>query len=461
MRSIIKGTVLFLLLQIQLWGQEGRYSPLILNHHLYLGQNWVYPIPFVPKEIIFHPSGGVQVSWHSESHALRFTTKHVGSYGVQILTPEGHWLPMNVAVYPAQYQSLALAIQKMSLRGAVLQASFEKKKDNSTLLLSGTVYEPQDWIFFNQTLHTTPTHVTSDVKLYRTSFQLLFDTIQENLQNKFGPHIHISQVNQHITASGYVQSDTTKQAILRYLKNFFTQVSDTDVQTNVGTQEQVNITLQFIEVDQDQSLNMGFTHNNNQLSWSYPFNSFSFDTVLSLMLSKGKAKILSEPNLVVRHHKSATLHIGGEIPYEVKTRERLNIHWKQYGIQVQITPHPLDNHTYHLEFNISVSYPTSSVGLENLPGFTKRSIQSEVVVPKDQTALLSGLLQQVKGLSQSGLPVLSDIPILGHFFKQTTHHDKATELIIAITPRSYATPLHQEKQKKRDELLNEEINLEP
>lgn len=456
-----------LLLCSPLYAQDQRFSEIVLYHHLYLGQSFVYPMPFIPKEVIFHPKEGVKVSWHEGSQSLRFTTQKIGTFGVQILDPDNTWHALHVSIYPLEYQALATSLQKLSLRGNLIQSSIEKhsiekQSESSTIRLTGIIYEPEDWIYFHHQLGSFGEQIKSTVELFRPSSSLLFQYITEQVQKRYGRDIHLRNVNQTIHITGHIDSEATKAELVDYLSRYFPKLSHGALQTSVGTEEQVEIYIQFIELNKDSALNVGFNHNGYQLQWSAPQNTLSFQSTLSLLMAKGKAKLLSEPNLVARHNSPASLHIGGEIPYELKLFNQLKVEWKKYGIRIEITPNPIDKTNYHLTFDVSVSYPVKQGSTSSgIPAFSVRAIKSEVVVPIENTAILSGFLQQVSDISQAGLPVLSDIPILGHLFKQTGTQNRSTELIVAITPKPYATHFNTENQHRRAAILKEQVQFEP
>jgi general secretion pathway protein D len=56
-------------------------------------------------------------------------------------------------------------------------------------------------------------------------------------------------------------------------------------------------------------------------------------------------------------------------------------------------------------------------------------------VQSGQTVLLGGLIQQDEGTSDTGIPGLNRIPIIGRLFGSTSRHRNRTELIVLITPR--------------------------
>jgi general secretion pathway protein D len=66
---------------------------------------------------------------------------------------------------------------------------------------------------------------------------------------------------------------------------------------------------------------------------------------------------------------------------------------------------------------------------------SQRELATQVAVQSGQTVLLGGLIQQDEGTSDSGVPVLSRIPVVGRLFGSTSRTHNRTELIVLITPR--------------------------
>jgi general secretion pathway protein D len=63
-------------------------------------------------------------------------------------------------------------------------------------------------------------------------------------------------------------------------------------------------------------------------------------------------------------------------------------------------------------------------------------VQTLLSVPSGQTMVMGGLIQETKGNSNNGLPILNRIPILGGLFGQETMMNNRSELILFITPRT-------------------------
>jgi general secretion pathway protein D len=71
----------------------------------------------------------------------------------------------------------------------------------------------------------------------------------------------------------------------------------------------------------------------------------------------------------------------------------------------------------------------------NSPTINKRSAQTTVAVQSGDTMVLGGLIKDDKNAGSSGLPFLSDIPVVGAFFGAKSDSTTRRELIITITPR--------------------------
>ena len=71
----------------------------------------------------------------------------------------------------------------------------------------------------------------------------------------------------------------------------------------------------------------------------------------------------------------------------------------------------------------------------NSPTIQQRRIESTVAVQSGETIALGGLIRDSESEVISGVPILSEVPIIGNFFKTTTTTTRRTELLVLITPR--------------------------
>lgn len=188
--------------------------------------------------------------------------------------------------------------------------------------------------------------------------------------------------------------------------------------------------------------------NNLSISENYPPPLLSFGSLtrqsltasLQLLISRGKAKILAKPKLLAVSGEDASFLAGGEIPYITENKlGSSNVQWKPYGIKLRIRP-SIDG-----EGNISASLRAEVSGLDIhngvatgggvvVPALRTRWAETSVYMKSGSTLVIAGLISEENQKSTSGLPILSDIPMIGELFKFTDNETTQTELVIFVTP---------------------------
>jgi general secretion pathway protein D len=76
----------------------------------------------------------------------------------------------------------------------------------------------------------------------------------------------------------------------------------------------------------------------------------------------------------------------------------------------------------------------------NAPVIDIRSADTVAVTPDGQTVVIGGLMQNSKAVTDTKVPFLGDIPLLGNLFKRKQRSESKTELIIFLTPHIVQTP---------------------
>jgi type II secretory pathway component GspD/PulD (secretin) len=103
------------------------------------------------------------------------------------------------------------------------------------------------------------------------------------------------------------------------------------------------------------------------------------------------------------------------------------------GIQLKLKPWVSGSGDITVEVEPSIS-DTAGTGTSGLPSTNERSVVTTVRVKDGQTIVIGGLIQTLKHESVSKLPLLGDLPILGHLFRSTDIVESETEFVIYITP---------------------------
>lgn len=186
----------------------------------------------------------------------------------------------------------------------------------------------------------------------------------------------------------------------------------------------------------------------------------SYGVLFQALATRSTTNILSMPSLIAVDNEEAKSKIGENIPYIKGTlpssagSETLttNVDRQPLDLELNIKPHISANNTVLLEIKHSagdIKSDNSSLG----PTWTTRSVETRVVVRDQQTVLIGGLMQDRDSRSESKVPLLGDLPLLGHLFKSTTTNKKKTNLLILLTP--YIIKDHSDLEKIRLDKLRE------
>jgi general secretion pathway protein D len=160
--------------------------------------------------------------------------------------------------------------------------------------------------------------------------------------------------------------------------------------------------------------------------------------------------ILSTPNLLTLDNYQAKIVVGQNVPFvtgsftttatvATPTAGAVNpfqtIERKDVGLILKIKPQISEGSTIRLEISQELSDIASSLltGASDLIT-NKRSIDTKVIVDDGATVVLGGLIQNTLNETTQGVPLLSEIPILGALFRFKSMEKKRTNLMIFLRP---------------------------
>ncbi|MGR5457602.1 type II and III secretion system protein family protein [Vibrio alfacsensis] len=170
-----------------------------------------------------------------------------------------------------------------------------------------------------------------------------------------------------------------------------------------------------------------------------------FTFALDVAKQNGVAKVLAEPSLTALSGTKANFVAGGEFPVPVPNEDGITVDYKEYGVELAFVPYILSDKKINLQLNVSVSELTASGALTFSPGGTNaayfvptlstRRAGSTLELADGQTIGIAGLLSENARNLDSGLPGVSELPVLGRLFKSEEFVSGETELVILVTPR--------------------------
>lgn len=172
----------------------------------------------------------------------------------------------------------------------------------------------------------------------------------------------------------------------------------------------------------------------------------NISAVLSALASNTKVNVISSPHIMVTDNQVAKINVGASVPVQGQTTITgttgsapitTSVVYVDTGVVLSVRPHINAGGLVTLEVAQEVSDVQDGVtttGL-NSPTINKRTAQTTVAVQSGDTMVLAGLIKDDKSAGSSGMPLLSDIPVLGALFGAKSDTNNRRELIITITPR--------------------------
>jgi len=167
--------------------------------------------------------------------------------------------------------------------------------------------------------------------------------------------------------------------------------------------------------------------------------------LLNALSEVSEVHILSNPVILATDNKEAKIQIGEEVPTinqrVVNTNAQTpnitqNIQYRDVGIILQVKPHINSSGLVKLDIVQEISSVSNKTVTGVIsPVFTKRKIETSLVVQDGHTVIFGGLIQNQHSTNNSGVPGVKNIPIIGNFFKWKGDTKEKKELLVAITPR--------------------------
>lgn len=162
--------------------------------------------------------------------------------------------------------------------------------------------------------------------------------------------------------------------------------------------------------------------------------------VIQALSTKGLAKILAEPNLLVKTGERGEFRAVKRIPYSVVEStggtSTTTIVFEEVGVKLFFNPEVLENGMIRLKIDpAEVSSISGYLEVNGYPIIDNRSAKTNVELKDGESLIIAGLLGEEDINTMSKIPILGDIPILGALFRSTSKEIKEKELVFFITPK--------------------------
>jgi len=155
---------------------------------------------------------------------------------------------------------------------------------------------------------------------------------------------------------------------------------------------------------------------------------------LSAMEADGQGKIISSPRLVTADQTKALIEQGTEYPYSMTAPNgATTTAFKKAVLKLEVTPQitPEGNIILDLDVNKDSRGETTNQGV----AIDTKHIQTQVLVENGGTVVIGGIFEMEEANQVHKVPLLGDMPVLGHLFKKQTRETAKREMLVFITPR--------------------------
>ncbi len=211
----------------------------------------------------------------------------------------------------------------------------------------------------------------------------------------------------------------------------------------------------------------------------------AFGAVINALASSGYADVLSTPHILATDNEDAEINVGQNIPLQTNSgfsglgggasaagaggalgalgslgalggagASRTDV-----GTKIKIKPHLNESNEVRIELTEEISEAGVPQGGLGVVPITKRNAQTKLVVRDQQTVIIGGLMRSLVNHSETKIPILGDVPVLGALFRTTTDTVQKTNLILILTPfiireQSDLRTVFERKMQERQEFLD-------
>ncbi len=172
----------------------------------------------------------------------------------------------------------------------------------------------------------------------------------------------------------------------------------------------------------------------------------SFGAVVRALASSSDANLLSAPSILTLDNQEAKIVVGNEVPFRTgsftTTGDGSNnpfttINREDVGLQLTVTPQIHDGAAVGLEVALEITNVVDSpIGSEAFSDVvtSKRTVENTILADDRQTIVLGGLIQDDINDTVRKVPLLGDIPVLGHLFRSTNKSRTKRNLLVFLRP---------------------------
>lgn len=188
------------------------------------------------------------------------------------------------------------------------------------------------------------------------------------------------------------------------------------------------------------------TVGNGNLALTFPGLSLQYlgpdiKVAINALSSVTDVEVVSTPRLLVLANETATLQVGDQVPIitqsatgDQQTSLTVNaVSYRDTGVLLTVTPRVGEGGRIFIDIEQEVSDVSETTTSEiNSPTIAQRKFRTQIAVDNGQVIALGGLIRSTRSKGDSGVPLLSQIPVAGALFRERANVKGRTELVVFL-----------------------------
>lgn len=179
--------------------------------------------------------------------------------------------------------------------------------------------------------------------------------------------------------------------------------------------------------------------------FAYTYRSDFVRAALSAIASVTDVETISSPQIMALDNRPSLIQVGDQVPVITQSAVSIadpdapivnSVEFRDTGVVLNVTPRIRPDGSVLMEVQQEVSSvaETTTSGIDS-PTIQQRRFETSVSVQDGETVALGGLIRTARSQTQSGVPVLQNVPLVGGLFRESGDTQRRTELVVFLTPR--------------------------
>lgn len=162
--------------------------------------------------------------------------------------------------------------------------------------------------------------------------------------------------------------------------------------------------------------------------------SFNINATLDALEAQNLSRQLRDARLTLTSGQEGTFTSGGRIDLVMPAGENgeAEIRTIEYGTLIDVTPIVTEDGKIRLDVSAGISGFEGELGTFRGLQLSTREIDTSITLENGQALLVGGLIENTVEATESGVPILKDIPLIGNLFRSTTTSDRSSDVMIVV-----------------------------